>query len=130
MFDNCKSFYKNDSVYFDNQKNYCSWLKKNNISKNNFDIWSIYKYLFIYLFHTSICHQSRVGLCGELTNIISNKNNKKTLKFPKNFKIKNFINCSISLNMNSTFIHLCVDNAASTIENLNKTEFWQKKHLQ
>ena len=31
-------FNKNDFVYFNHQKNYCSWLKKNNILNNAFDI--------------------------------------------------------------------------------------------
>ena len=87
-----------------------------------------FKNLFIYLFHTPICHQSRVGLCGKLTNTIPNKKKGKTLESPRNSKMKNSTNCLILLNINLTFIHLRFDNVASAIENLNKIEFEWKKY--
>ena len=63
-----------------------------------------------------------MGICGKLTNIIPEKK-RKILKSPRNFEMKNRINYSILLNVNFTFIHFCFDDAATTIENLNKTEF-------
>ena len=51
---------------------------------------------------------------------------RENLKVPKEFQNEKFdqlFNCSISLNINSTFTHFRVDDAASVIVNLNKTEF-------
>ena len=70
------------------------YVNKNEIFfwKYKYDVNFFNIYLFIYLFHTPICHQLRIGLCGELRNIISKKKNPKGSKKLRNEKFHQLFN--------------------------------------